>query len=187
MEIHVIRHTHVAIGKDTCYGQIDVPLADTFTDEANNIKQKLPTDFDAVYHSPLSRCTFLANELGFETNISDAALMEVNFGEWEGMKWNDINEDELNVWMKDFVLQKPPNGENLAEMFARVSVFFNNLRSQQHNKVLIITHAGVIRCIWAYLLEIPLNNIFKIPVDYNEIFSFKLSQKANFDAIKRKK
>ena len=187
MEIHVIRHTQVAISKDTCYGQSEVPLANSFADEVQYFKENLPKDFTIVYHSPLSRCALLADALGFRENIAETNLMEMNFGEWEGKKWDDINQDELNIWMQDFVFQKPPNGENLAEMFARISHFLNLLRTKEYDKVLIVTHAGVIRCIWAYLLAIPLENIFKIPVDYQEIFTFNLSKKANFDSIKRKK
>ncbi|NJL77227.1 MAG: hypothetical protein HC892_21620 [Saprospiraceae bacterium] len=54
-------------------------------------------------------------------------------------------------------------------------------------KVLIITHAGVIRCLWAYLLDIPLQNIFKIPVGYNEIFVCKLGKERMYDSIKMAK
>ena len=63
--------------------------------------------------------------------------------------------------MADFVNVKTPNGENLLELAERVKLFLDELRNQQHNKVLLITHSGVIRCIWSYLLEIPLQNIFK--------------------------
>jgi alpha-ribazole phosphatase len=61
----------------------------------------------------------------------------------------------------------------------------DRLRMEEHKKVLLITHAGVIRCLWAYLLEIPLQNIFKIPVAYNEIFIFNLTKNSNTDSIKR--
>src|SRR5690606_9768139 len=96
-----------------------------------------------------------------------------------------LNQTELNNWMADFVNIKTPNGENLVELFARIKIFADRLRFQEYKKVLLITHAGVIRCLWSYLLDIPLQNIFKIPVGHNEIFICNLTKKASTDSIKR--
>src|SRR5690606_17532592 len=102
---------------------------------------------------------------------------------WENKQWNDLNQEELNSWMVDFVNVKTPGGENLIGLFERVKLFLDKLRSQPHEKVLLITHAGVIRCIWAYLLAIPLQHIFKIPVNYAETFVFNLHLNPEFDGI----
>jgi alpha-ribazole phosphatase len=186
MEIFVIRHTQVAV-KDTCYGQTNVPLAETFTAEVAQYKNDLPNDFDAVFCSPLERCKDLSNALGYDNIIFENALMEMNFGDWEGKKWNDIEQAKLDVWMNDFEHEKTPNGENLLQLFERVKMFLNNLRQQNFDKVLLVTHAGVIRCIWAYLLEIPLQNIFKLPVGHNEIFVCNLMSNKTLDSITCKK
>ncbi|PKQ69281.1 alpha-ribazole phosphatase [Raineya orbicola] len=184
MEVFVVRHTSVNIEKDICYGQKEVLLNnDTFQQEVQELKNKLPNVFDAVYCSPLQRCKALAETLPYPNVFYENALMEMDFGEWEGKKWNDINQAELETWMADFVNVKPPQGENLAELYDRVSYFMNNLRKKQYQKVLLITHAGVIRCLWAYVLEIPLPNIFKIPVAYGEIFAFSLNKVSKNDWI----
>lgn len=185
MEVFVIRHTPVALSSDTCYGQSEVPLADTFLADAAQLKSKLPADFDHIYCSPLLRCTDLAAALGYEQVTLDPALMEMNFGEWENKKWNDLNQGNLNYWMADFVQVKTPRGENLVELFERVKGFADQLRKQPHQKILIITHAGVIRCLWAYLLDIPLQNIFKIPVSYGETLVLNLKASKALDSIKK--
>ncbi len=187
MEVYIIRHTPVAVGKDTCYGQTNVPLSGTFLQDVERIKSQLPTEFDAVYCSPLQRCSELAAALSFKNNINEKALMEMNFGDWENTKWNDINAIELDRWMNDFVNESTPNGESLQALYERSKTFFDDLRSLSHHKVLLITHAGVIRCLWAYLLAIPLQNIFKIPVGYNEVFVINLTKNAITDAIKQTK
>ena len=184
MEVYIIRHTPVAVSKDICYGQSNVSLADTFIQDAEQLSKKLPTNFDSVYSSSLQRCKDLATALKFENVLFDNSLMEMNFGDWENQKWDEINQGELNHWMADFVNVKTPNGENLTELFQRVESFFNYLRKKEHKKVLIITHAGVIRCLWAYLLDIPLQNLFKIVVGYKEIFVCKLGNDAMYDSIK---
>ncbi len=187
MEVYVIRHTSVATEKNTCYGQSNVPLSDTFLIEAKQFKTKLPSNFDIVYCSPLKRCKELATELKLENIVFESALMEMNFGDWENQKWNDINQDDLNNWMIDFVNVKTPNGENLIDLFERVKFFLKNLKLQPHKKVLLVTHAGVIRCIWAYLLDIPLQNVFKIPIGHNEVFLCKLTDNKLTDSIKQTK
>lgn len=186
MEIYVIRHTPVAVDQNTCYGQTDVAVAANFLEEVSKIDQKIPTDFDAIYSSPLRRCHALASELNRGKITSDPALMEMHFGDWESKTWDAINPEKLQVWMDDFVNVQTPNGESLSMLFARVKNFIDQLRTREHNKVLIVTHAGVIRCLWAYLLGIPLQNIFKIPVGYGEVFSFYLDKTAITDRITRK-
>jgi alpha-ribazole phosphatase len=123
----------------------------------------------------LARCLALAQALGYPGCPLVPALAEMDFGDWEGKKWNDIEQGALNHWMLDFVGQKPPNGENLREVFARTSHFLTHLAQQDHQKVLLITYAGPIRCIWAFLLEIRLANVFKLPVGYGEVLGFHLA------------
>ncbi len=183
MEIYLIRHTQVLGNKSICYGQSNPALASTFLKEVAILKTKLPTNFDQVYASTLVRCTYLAKELGYNNVKLDNALMEVNFGEWEGKPWAEIPSKELNPWMADFVNIAPPQGESLAEMHIRVCQFIEKLRLQPHKKILIITHAGVIRNIFSHFLNIPLNQIFKISIEYGEVFKIKLAKEAEMDKV----
>lgn len=185
MEVYIIRHTPVLAGKNICYGQSDLSVAETFIQDVQQFKSKLPDNFDRVYCSPLQRCVNLANALKFDNVLFDNALMEMNFGDWENKNWDDLDQGELNSWMADFVNIKTPNGESLVELYERVKLFLDNLRLQPCKKVLLISHAGVIRCIWAYLLEIPLQNIFKLPVNYMETFVFNLKATIDLDSIKK--
>ena len=54
-------------------------------------------------------------------------------------------------------------------------------------KVLIVAHGGIIRLLWCYLLQIPIKNAFKIPVDYGEVFQFNLGNNQEDDFILKKK
>ena len=112
--------------------------------------------------------------------------MEMNFGDWEGKAWSDIDKEELNSWMIDFVNNPAKNGENFLKMFKRVKLFIDELilENQHTNKpIFIFTHAGVIRCFVAYLLEIPLNNAFKIPIDIASVTSITLNADKNYNKI----
>ena len=70
MEVILIRHTSVDVPKGVCYGQTDVPLRDSFEEEASITAQQLQNDvFDAVFTSPLSRCTRLADHCGYPDGL----------------------------------------------------------------------------------------------------------------------
>jgi alpha-ribazole phosphatase len=186
MKVHIIRHTKVDSPSDTCYGQINFPLADTFLSECEAYRKELPADFDAIFTSPLTRCISLANQVNHWQPVVDDRLMEMNFGAWEGKKWDELDQNMLKHWMKNFVNVAPPDGENLRVVFERAKSFLDDLRMLDYHKILVITHAGIIRCIWAYLLEIDLKNCFKIPVDFGEIMIVNLGKSHDDDFILQK-
>jgi len=182
MEIYVVRHTKVAINEVICYGQTDVELADSFQEELAQLKNQLPSEFDQVFSSPLSRCKILAET--FSTKIIfDDRLKEMNFGDWEMKVWNDIPNDEIQPWYDDFVNYETPNGDSFESMYFRGASFFEELRKEDYKKILIVAHGGIIRSTWAYLLDIPLENTFKIPVNYGDILHFNLAKKSHEDFI----
>lgn len=185
MEVYIVRHTKVAVNKGICYGQTDVDLADSFREEIEQLKKQLPTDFDKVYSSPLKRCKQIAEN--FSTDISfDNRLMEMNFGDWELKAWEDIPKEEIQPWYDDFVSTETPNGDSFENLFFRCSSFLDELRKQNYDKILIVTHGGIVRSTWAYLLEIPLYNAFKIPVDYGDVLKINLEKTPKEDAILKK-
>ena len=185
MEVHVIRHTPVNFDKGRCYGQLDVPLAKSFKADVEIVKQQVDTNYDMIFCSPKLRCTALAEALELEQVQLDKRLLELDFGTWEGQLWDEIDQEALNAWMSDFVNLSPENGESLKQMYSRVSDFITTLRKTNYTKVLVIAHSGVIRCLWAYLLDIPLKNTFKLPVGFHEHFVFKLGADHSYDSIKK--
>ena len=168
MEIYVIRHTRVSIDSGICYGQSDVDLAQTFEQELGMYKSCLPSDFDKVYSSPLKRCHLLADALSPDNVMTDNRLMEMNFGDWELKSWSEIDSPDARNWMDNYTDVSAPNGESMQDLFNRVKEFYQLVKNENETKILMVTHAGVIRCLWALLLDIPLHNAFKIPVGFGE-------------------
>ena len=170
MEVYLVRHTTVDIEPGLCYGQTDVPLAASFETEAAAVKQKL-SQFDGAitYSSPLSRCRKLAGFLHSGTVRIDQRLMEMHFGVWEQQRWNDIGDKRLKAWMADFVNQRCSGGESYQDLFERAVTFWNELCQQKLDRVLIVTHGGIIRALVAYLLDFPLKNAFRIAIDFGSV------------------
>lgn len=180
MSIYLIRHTEVDVPKGTCYGQKDVPLKKNAEKDFVKLKRLLPKSYDTVYSSPSQRCTELAQFLDPNFKI-EKALLELNFGDWEGVLWQDIPEQELKLWGENFVTEHPPKGENLLKLFERTSQFFDKLRMYDDQDIVIVAHAGVIRCMIAYMLQIPLENIFKIQVGFGKVYRFDLKDDSQMD------
>ncbi len=63
MDIYLIRHTEVAVGRSVAYGQSDVDLADNYDEQLSRLQAHLPADPSAIFSSPLSRCRRLTEDV----------------------------------------------------------------------------------------------------------------------------
>ena len=161
MSIYLIRHTAPLIEKGTCYGQADIDIKDSFFDEAAIIKTVIPVEFRQVWSSPLQRCRKLAEHLFPTCPINlERKLKEINCGEWELQKWDDIPSHIVDPWMKDYVNVRIPGGENYIDVYDRAVDSFLNIASGE-TPVAIVTHGGVIRSILAHITGTPLLDSFK--------------------------
>lgn len=168
MEIHLLRHIEPDFEKGVCYGQLDVPIPSNYKEIHKSIIESLPNDYDAVFSSPLTRCRLLAEQISNNV-IFDDRLKEVNFGNWEGKRWDNINQTDLNKWMENYIELAPPNGESLQDLVNRFSNFIIHLQSQNIKKVLIVTHAGIIRSAMNLFNNIPIDKIMMEKVEFGEL------------------
>ncbi|WBX78179.1 alpha-ribazole phosphatase [Tenacibaculum ovolyticum] len=175
MEIILVRHTTPNIEKGICYGQADLGVVDTFAEEIKPILKAIKVNDASTtyYSSPLQRCKLLAEKLS-DTIIFDDRLKELDFGDWELQKWDDINKPELDVWMNDFVNITVTNGESYIDLHTRTVQFLNELKTLKKERVVIVTHAGVIRSLWAYINKTPLDKSFDLKLNYGAIIKFTL-------------
>jgi len=182
MEIYLIRHTKPSIKKNTCYGQSDIDVSETFFEEVKRLKHKLPKQFDIIYLSPLKRCKKLAEQLTANKTIYIDNLKELNFGDWELKKWDEIDQTDLNKWMDDFVNVTPPNGESYRDLFERVRYFWeNNIINNENKTIAIVTHAGVIRSIIALILSLNLKSTFNLKIDCGRVTCITINNKERTD------
>jgi len=173
MEIYFVRHTTPAVEKGICYGQADLDVTDTFESELEVIKRVLPGNISTftIFSSPLIRCRKLAEGLAERGKIHfDDRLKEMDFGDWELMAWDAIDKRELDPWMKDFVNQPSLNGESYQMLYKRVLAFYNECVNQNLDRVIVVTHSGVIRAIRAFFENAPLSTTFSYQMDYGIVY-----------------
>ncbi len=109
-----------------CIGRTDLPVDPRQARRiAHRIRHKarelgLPR---VIHASPLARCHAVARYLkswGWSIHV-DEALLELDFGDWSGLRWDAIPRTELDRWMADFIDFVPGNGESLRGLMSRVS------------------------------------------------------------------
>ncbi|HUC89562.1 MAG TPA: alpha-ribazole phosphatase [Patescibacteria group bacterium] len=168
MNIYIVRHTAPELDAGICYGQSDVPVDKAIYKEClETLKTKLQgINFDACYSSQLTRCKVLAADLFGGDLVEDKRLMELNFGQWEMKRWNEIDSKLLKDWGDQFDTVPCPDGESFEILQRRVIDFWQELTRKDHNTVMISTHGGVIRALVAHIFKMPLSNAFSIKLDY---------------------
>lgn len=145
MVVYLIRHTSVDVPQGVCYGQTDVPLKPTFEAEATQTAANLQgLSFDKVYTSPLTRCVRLATFCGYPDAERDDRLKEINFGDWEMHRFDEITDTNLKKWYADYLHVKATNGESFDDQYHRVANFLDELRQQPFQQVAIFAHGGVL-------------------------------------------
>ena len=167
MKVTFIRHTKVGIPRGICYGWTDVPVAETFEQEAAvTLKNLGENKFDKVYTSPLTRASKLAAYCGYPDAERDERLKEMNMGDWEMQKFEEIeDQDALNKWYDDYMHLAATNGESFPILYDRVSSFLDELKTKPYEKVAVFAHGGVMICAGIYGGLFGTEECFKYLVD----------------------
>ena len=146
MEVILIRHTTPDVPPGTCYGQADVPLKETFEEEAAVTKAALDAcgPVDHALTSPLSRCTRLAAYCGHADAERDPRILELDFGEWEMQLFDEITDPHLQEWFADHIHTPVTGGESFMMQYRRVSHFLDELKTKPWHRVAVFAHGGVL-------------------------------------------
>lgn len=175
MEVVLIRHTRVNVPKGTCYGQTDVPVAETFETEAAETKRNLgDKPFDEVFSSPLTRARKLATYCGYPSPVVDDRLKEMSMGDWEMRRFDDIDDENLRKYYDDFLHTPTTNGESFEQFYARVASFLDELKTKKYARVAIFAHGGVLMCAGIYAGLYPPEECFGNNPDYGEVMTVNL-------------
>ena len=152
MQVFLIRHPRPLIEAGHCYGRLDVDCEDP-QPIARGLRPQIPAD-TPVIASPLRRARRLAEALTPQVQ-TDARLSEIDFGEWEGKAWDEIDRASLDRWAADVLHFVPPGGESVAQLQARVIDFAEDLRRSGPPRVALVAHAGVLRALVGHWQQLP--------------------------------
>jgi len=163
VQVFLIRHPRPSIAEGLCYGRLDVPACEVAA-TADALRPTLPGGLP-VLSSPLRRCRDLALQLHPAPRFDDG-LMEMNFGDWEGRRWDEIGVAALDAWAADLLHHVPPGGESVAMLQARVVATLDALAAEGLPACIVVTHAGVIRAALGHARRLPVGEWASWRVDY---------------------
>lgn len=141
-------------------GRTDISLTEAGRQEARAAGERLAgMAFDHVVTSPLGRAVETCELAGFgEGAVTDDALMEWNYGEYEGLTTVEIQEASRDWSLFD---DGCPGGETAAEVGARVDPLVDAARQGRGNW-LFVAHGHVLRVVGARWVGLPAEDGVKL-------------------------
>ncbi|HET9147530.1 MAG TPA: histidine phosphatase family protein [Acetobacteraceae bacterium] len=166
MQIALIRHPAAQIEPGICYGRLDVPLAPEGHLAITEIKARLAKFSScAVWSSPARRCHAVANALAAARDLTpylDPRLAELDFGAWEGLRWDDVPRAALDQWAAAPLHFSPPQGETGAALIARVRAVHAALLEMKRSCI-IVSHGGPLKLLATMLTGTPVDLLSPAP------------------------
>lgn len=160
MNIYLLRHGQTDENKKKVYyGAYDASLNCKGIQDAKRARERLKNiKFDKIYVSDKIR-TIQTAKIALKSLktqfIVDKRISEINFGDFERKSYDFIKNTypkECKEWEINWKNFTPPKGENFIEFYSRVKKFMNDIKKCNCDNILIVTHSGVIRAIYCYIL-----------------------------------
>lgn len=149
----LVRHARVQIEAGVCYGRLELEAEPAATAAlAARLAGQLPPR-TRLWVSPRQRCEKLAQalckarpDLRAQT---EPELAEMDFGAWEGQRWDTLGQAALDAWVQDFGEHRPGGGESVNAVLRRVGAALRRCArdTPADTDAAWLTHAGVIRAV----------------------------------------
>lgn len=162
-KLFLVRHGDTELNSAERYwGHTDVKLSAAGVRQAERLCHRLADEkIDAVYSSNLERALVTARIIASEHQLAVttcAELKEVNFGNIEGLTFDEVNRLYPQVakwWVERSPDLQYPGGESRSQFNKRVSQFLDRLKKHtQEEAILIVAHSGVLRTLMCQLMGI---------------------------------
>lgn len=149
IKLALLRHGHTAWNRaGQIQGRSDIPLEDDARRDLAKLRLPAPWDQADLVASPLLRAQDTAELVADRKPREVPALIEMNWGAWEGKKGLDLKADpasgfrDIEDWGWSYC---PPGGESPAEILDRLRPWLASL----HSDTVAVTHIGIMRVLMA--------------------------------------
>jgi len=156
----LLRHLPTALAPGHCYGRLDLPPGPASPAAALAGLRNFPAR--ALLSSPAARCMALAGAVAAATGLAarpEPGLLELDFGAWEGARWDDVPRAALDAWAADPWGFAPPGGESGAALVARVRAVFATMRPG----TVVVSHGGPLKVLAALIAGRPVDLLAPAP------------------------
>ncbi len=158
MKVYIIRHGQTEWNKKgRIQGKTDIELNKDGIEQATMARKNIENyDIDLIIASPLKRARQTAEIINKNMKVPiiyENAVVERDFGEFEGMVRKEIKDEMLNsgALYKQESSEVYKGVEPMSQLCERVWIFLDKLKEEYKGKnILIVTHGGVTRAINGY-------------------------------------
>ena len=160
----LLRHaSHDRLGSVLCGRMPGVTLSEAGRREADALAVALARHrFAAVLSSPLERAVETAAAIAASQALAvevEEDLNELDLGAWAGMRFEKLRGDPAwNVWNSARSHARPPGGETMTEVQARMTRCIERLRRRYAGRtVALVSHADVIKAALSHALGLSVD------------------------------
>jgi alpha-ribazole phosphatase len=169
MNLYFVRHGETECNKSKFYyGKMDISITQEGIVQAKKVSQILKNvNFNRVYVSEMKRTEQTAKAILDNRKCSmtkDSRINERNFGVFEGKSYDEIKKkfpEKWELWCEDWKNTVPQEGESYIQFYSKVKDFMDDILKLKDDNILIVTHSGVIRSIYCYILDNNLDFFWK--------------------------
>jgi probable phosphoglycerate mutase len=132
--------------------------------------------------SPLGRAHDTARAVADATGLpleTDARLMEINVGDWEGLTWGEVSAgraESSRHWIFD-----APGGETHDEIQARIEDFLAGLPPEPERRVILVSHGASGRVIRGVYTGLDREAMLDLDVPQDAVYRLQNGQIDRFD------
>ncbi|MBL1277653.1 MAG: alpha-ribazole phosphatase family protein [Ectothiorhodospiraceae bacterium] len=191
--VDLLRHGETTSGS-SFRGSIDDALTENgwfqMTAAVEARLAEAPNQWERIVSSPLQRCADFAHKLGKRHSLPvclDSRFKEMHFGKWEGRTAAELmadDENALTLFWEDPVKNTPPEAEPLPDFERRVlSAWTELLQQYKGEKVLLVTHGGVIRVLLCQFHQWSLHRLMEFDVQHAALKKVSIEHNEKQDVI----
>jgi alpha-ribazole phosphatase len=178
MIVHLVRHPAPLDALGVCYGRREVQIdAASVCSVAASVRTRIGAAIDRcrIFSSPSRRCVLLARALGAHREpVLAEELRELDFGSWEGRRWDELPREQLDAWARDVWSYRPGGVESAALVAERWLRWSAGLRDRPGAAV-VVTHAGLIRVALKCRGLLSADEFAQHPIGYGSVHRLDLA------------
>lgn len=160
-ELLIIRHGQTVWNVEgRMQGRLDSPLSEEGKRQAAQHAEVLERlgGVDHILASPSGRTRETAYIINSRMRVPidyEEVLMERDCGDWSGLTINEIRAQFADAWQareRDPYLHRPPGGENVPDLIARVAPLLAEVDRIPEGRIALVTHGVMSRAILTHYL-----------------------------------
>ncbi|WP_409291368.1 histidine phosphatase family protein [Peribacillus sp. SCS-37] len=176
LNLYIVRHGETEWNTEKrMQGWLDSPLTENGKASALLLGEKLKdVKLDAIYSSTSGRASVTAELIRGERQLPlylDDLLREMRLGDWEGETHRSIEENyasDFHAYWHTPHLFRCTGSETFSETKERAEEMLEKIKEKHPSgSILIVTHAVIIKCLYAIFRNLPVAGIWEPPFIHN--------------------